>query len=191
MKRKSLLTILGAILLAIILIWLGGWLWLLAASNTLQNPLARWPVFPVACTTRGCITSATWLQHHQRAAAFSTASLVDIPGPTESFTTIVRHHLLTHATVQAPATLADAGRYREEVLHLNSQEQLDDIFPVSLDEYDRQVILPFLQQEGLRQLHKVETTEELYRILSQQRRVIILPFQYTWNPDQGAVIVGS
>ena len=186
MQRSTLFLRIGIVAGLFIALWFGLWAWLLFTQDPLRHPLARTPLFPIACTTRGCITSTSWLQQHQLTTQFNAATLLDTPAPEETLTTVIRDHLLRHATVRPAVTIEGAARYREEILHITSVDDLPDTISLSLEEYDEMIVLPFLQQEGLRQLHLVESTEELYEILTKQRPVLLLLFNYHWNSARGA-----
>ncbi len=168
--------------------WLVLWIWLLSAKQPLQHPLASYPLWPVACSTRGCVTSSSWLLQHQLQLAFAQALYQDMPSPEKSLTTAVRQHILAQAFLRSPVTVSEAKRYREEVLHISDREQLKNILDLPLADYDTNVILPLLQQEALRQERKTESREELYGQLSKERLIILLPFQLRWNKDSGEAV---
>jgi hypothetical protein len=140
---------------------------------------------------RGCIPSSDWLTSHQRTISFARATNQKIPSPSQTLTTVIRQHLVNHASLRSPVSLADARRYREEILHVRNEAQVKDILNEPLSFYDEQVILPFLQQEALKQQHRVESTEELYTLLSQDRAVVILLFRYRWDADRGEVVASE
>ncbi len=178
------------ILLAIFLplaVWFGLWLWILASAQPINNPLAGYPLWPVACSTRGCITTSAWSVQHQLGVQFAKATASDAPSPETSLTTAMRRHLVDHASVQQPMTLADARRYREDVLNVKNSGQLQNLLQVELEVYDENVILPYLRQEVLRGQMSVESTEELYGQLSAQRYMAVLPFHFGWNKEKGEV----
>lgn len=188
MLRHKLLWGLYSVIGVLVVAWIGTYIWVLTAVDIVDHPLANLSVYPIACTTRGCVTTKTLLEYHKIALAFSAASLVDAPSLEKSFTTIVRRNLAAHAFVQSPATPANAKRYREEILHITTEEQLRATLDMSLEDYDTQVIIPFLQQEALREERSAESPEELYSILSSERYVIVLPFHYKWDKTTGSVV---
>jgi hypothetical protein len=188
MQKKHL--VIGALTLpAIALVtWIVTWLWLLAVSNPLDHPAARFPLWPVACSTRGCVTSASWVRQHDVTTTFARATGEREPLPEQSLTTVIRHHIVRYAFLRSPVTPADASRYRENVLRITQEDQLQTAVGMSLAAYDREIILPFLKQEALRQQHEVESTGELYAILNQDRFILLLPFQLRWDTTTGEVM---
>lgn len=149
--------------------------------------VASWG-WPVACTARGCTSHKTWSKQIKIDAQFARATKQAIPPREVSLTTIVRRHLVENALPRTPATLADARRYREEILHLKDEAAVQQISGLTLEEYDTFVILPFLQQAALQQQHKAETPEELYIILSREHFVLILSWRLKWDKESGRVV---
>lgn len=188
MSKKLLLIITGSVVGVLIFIWLGLYIWLLTMQNPLNHPLVGMPLWPIACTTRGCVTSSTWATYHELMNTFARISEQTEPNPEASFTTAVRRHLVSNAFLQSPVTLQDARRYREEILKLTRDDQLQGVVPVTLTTYDQEVVLPLLQQEALRQQNSVESTEELYSTLTQDRPVLILPFVFQWDGNAGSIV---
>lgn len=178
----------GIALTALIFMLLGGWVWVLASQEPLHNPLARIMPWPVACTTRGCVTTQTWAQQAALDAYFAQTVGQEAARLDESLTTVVRRHLIAHAFVVEPITAADARRYREEILHLKDDAIVQAAVGVTAEEYDRLMIVPFLQQAAVQQQRKAESPTELYRALAGERWVIILPFSLRWDTDTGSVV---
>lgn len=174
-----------ALILALVL---GGWIWILASREPLHNLWARILPWPVVCTTRGCVTTKAWAIQVALSAQYTSRVQEAVPSALESLTTAVRRHLLTHAFVVKPVTVADARRYREEILHLKDEAQIQDVTGVSSEQYDQQVILPFLQQAALQQQRNAESVDELYAGLAQERWVLVLPFHLRWDKDSGSVV---
>ncbi len=187
MSRKITFWSLLVIGIAAVL-WLISWLLVLSSNEPINSPLSRIPVWPVACTSRGCITSAGWLAVHRPVVGFAQATKQPVPSSRQTFTTAIRQHLVEHAFLQSPITLADARRYREEVLRITNSDQIKEIIGQPLEYYDEHAILPFLQQEALKQQRKVESTQELYSLLAKERIVIVLPFGYGWDKEKGETI---
>ena len=158
----------------------------------LASPLgalpASWLPWPVVCSTRGCVTTWDWQRQQTLAEAFAQAS--DSPPPTSAatLTTLVRQHLVRFATATSDVTLADAARYREEILNVSSTEQLQETLPVTLEEYDELIVLPYLAQESLRHHQRAETPADLHQKLASERLLIVLPFQLRWNAGNATVI---
>ncbi len=185
---KPLYLSIASIVFLLFLGWVGILTSIVLKDNPLDHSLARLPLWPVACSTRGCVTTATWAQYHTEHIAFSQSTQQEHPTPVESLTTVVRRHLLDNAFVKNPASMADARRYREEILHITSQDQLQKVgIQSSLIEYDADVILPLLLQEALRQQRQVESTDELYAQLAKERFILLLIPAWRWDKDTGAV----
>src|SRR3989344_7617407 len=157
MSGKKILTIVGLIVAALLLFGVGIYLWFLSSDAPLENPVANLFPWPVACTTRGCITAKTWQQQHALAQAFAATVKQTPPTPTETLTSAIRRELLSYTVIRSPVTLADARRYREEILHVKNEATLVDSFGVTATDYDRLVLMPFLQQEALRQERSLES----------------------------------
>ena len=174
-----------------VIIGLGVWLWLLASPDPLNHPLASVFPWPVACSTRGCVTSTAWHTHTQARVAFAAATQQDQPTSAQTLETLIRHHLSQHALVRSPVTMADVRRYREEILNIKDDKSVNDVTGLNLADYDTQVILPFLQQEALRQQRKVESASELYVGLAKDRAIFILPFGLAWDKTKASVTTNS
>ena len=167
------------------------WAWVLLSPDPLANPLANMFPWPIACSTRGCITTARWQAHLQSRLAFMATTNQAVPTSAEALQTLIRHHLSAHALVRSPVTLADVRRYREEILNIKDDASVTAATGLSLAEYDEQVVLPFLQQEALRRQLKVESIEELYLQLAQDRAIIVLPFALSWDKTKAVVTTNS
>ncbi len=178
-----------ALLVVVLVGYLGVWVSVLAAREPLNHPLAHLRLWPVACSTRGCITTAEWINQHGLALTFARAANQGLPTSSDSLTTAVRRHMVEHAFLRSPVTIADAERYREEVLNTTDAAQLQEILEIDQDSYDSNILLPFLQQEALREQLKVESTQELYGALSADRAVFVLPFYFSWNKEKGEIKV--
>lgn len=187
--RRVRFSIVGlALVVAVpILLLLGTWLWFLFSPNTLIYTLAQKEPWPVACSTRGCVTTQDWARQYVLAEQYATVAGGNRQTSAEALTTVIHHHLLAHAFFKSPVTLADARRYREEVLNVHQNEAIKNVVGVSANDYDQYVILPFLEQEALRQEYKVESTEELYTLLSKERFVVSLLRHYRWNGEKAIV----
>lgn len=163
------------------------WLVILTYRHPLTfGALSRWP-WPVACSARGCITTRTWLHHYELESLFAQKAGQGVPAPEETLTTLIRQHIVRKALVPSPVTLADATRYRTEVLHITDVATIADVTGLSLEDYDQQVILPYLQQEALRQQNKVESLDELFVQLARERLVIVLPNNIWWDKTTARV----
>lgn len=177
----------GGLLVLAVVAWVAAWLWVLSGAMPHEHRLSSWPLFPVACTTRGCITSAQWQQQHSRQGQFAVATNSAAPEPRQSLTTAVRQHLVQHAAVQAPATMTDARRYREEVLQAKDPATVERAVGLTLADYDELVVLPLLQQEAIRLERSMESYDELFAALAKERSVGILAWRYRWDTATGSV----
>lgn len=184
---KKAAVVSGIVVGVVLAVVVSGAIWLYRSDDVLGHPLANVSFWPIACTTRGCVSVGQL--KHQVGLDQSFASLLEVESPTvaSSFTTVVRRHVVEHAFLRSPVTLADARRYREEVLHISEAGSLPDTL-TSLEEYDELVILPFLQQEALREQHSTESMEELYGQLANDRRVWVFPIAYSWESERGAIV---
>ncbi len=90
----------------------GGWTWVLSSQEPLDNPIAGFFPWPVACSMRGCVTTFSWKDQFNLDIRFSAITGESRPSSSKSLTTIIRRHLVDNAVVKSPATLADAKRYR-------------------------------------------------------------------------------
>lgn len=149
--------------------------------------VAAWG-WPVACSTRGCISHRAWEEQLAAASQFAQETQTPPPTPAQALTTLIRQHLTRHAFLQSPISLADATRYREEILNLKEADQFQGALQLTLAEYDQKIILPFLQQEALRAQHKVESTDELYSALARERKIFLFWRAFTWDVSKGQVI---
>ena len=184
MNRALRTSLLGVGTFAAVLIAL--YLWVLLAPTT-ASP-ARWLPWPVACSTRGCITTGSWERQRDLNEAFAKASELEVPAPHDALTTLIRQHLVRFATPTTDVTLSDAARYREDILNVSSTEQLQETLPLTLEEYDELIVLPYLAQESLLQQQRAEGPADLYQKLANERLIIVLPFQLRWNIDTATVI---
>ncbi len=184
---KILLSSLTILLVAFLALWL----WVLASSDPAHNLVARYFPWPIACSTKGCVTTLTWQDHLQARRAFATTTEAVPPISAEGLTTLIRQHLARNALVRSPITPADARRYREEILNVKNEAQLQQAINVTLAEYDESVVIPFLQQEALRQERKAESAEELYKQLAEERWIIVLPLGLGWDKTTATVTTNS
>ncbi|PIT98455.1 MAG: hypothetical protein COT71_00585 [Candidatus Andersenbacteria bacterium CG10_big_fil_rev_8_21_14_0_10_54_11] len=171
------------------LVWGSIWLLLLTSATPLESPLADWPLFPIACSTRGCVTSARWQQQQSIQAQFAHTAGEQAPLPAASLTTVVRQHLVHHASVRVPATMGDARRYREEVLQAKDPEQIERATGLTIPQYDKLVVLPLLQQEAVRLERSADNYEILFADLAKDRPIVILAWPYRWDGETGSVAV--
>lgn len=180
---------LWALLTAIFLIALVAivWVFVLTRPEPLAvEKLSRWP-WPVACSTRGCVTTRGWHVQHMAAVKFAEWSEQATPTSIDTLTTLIRQHLVNEAQVRSPVTLEDAHRYRIDVLQLDDEVTVQTATGLSAVEYDRLVLLPLLQQESLRQQMKVESLDELFVQLASQRVIWVPLIDAWWASDTARV----
>lgn len=171
---------------------LGGWaliyLTVLGSRDVLNHPLAEVPLWPVACSSRGCVTSARWRMQQRLQTQFASATGSAAPAREQSLTTAVRQHLVRHAFVRLPVTVEDAQRYREKVLLAIDVEPVQRAVGLTFTDYDRLVLLPLLQQEAVRGERGIEDYGELFKALARERTVGILAWHYRWDAGQASVV---
>lgn len=185
MNRTTIITVIICILLAAV--GLLGWVY--TTTNPLSHPLARWVPVPLACTTRGCITSWSLQRHLAIEDAFSASTKATKPTEAQMLTTLIRQFLVHKAEVRSPISLADARRYREEILKVTDEIVILNATGLTLDEYDNLIVSPFLEQENLRQARHAETTTEVFRQLAAERWVVVLPVSWYWDSEAAEVRV--
>lgn len=188
-KRLTMRTpLIIGITLAFLLLTLGGLLIAsLTGSSILDNKLAAWAPIPLACTTRGCITSWSLEQQATIEEHYSNATQAEQPTEVQILTTLVRQFLIHKAEIKSPISPADARRYRQEILKLNSDDTITSATSLTPDEYDRLIVLPFLEQENLRQARHAESPQDVFSQLSKERWVIVLPFNWYWDKETAEV----
>jgi len=140
------------------------------------------------CSNQGCITTSGWHKHWQARLVFVAAAEQDKPAPEEVLTTLARQHLVDKALISSPVTLGDARRYREEVLLAKDEGQIVEVTGLSLDDYDKLVILPLLKQEVLKQQRGNESLETMFKELAKDRSLWVLPRGLKWDKDLATVV---
>jgi hypothetical protein len=120
--------------------------------------------------------------------AFAEATGQTPPSQADALTTVVRQHLVRNAFLRAPVSKQDAVRYREEVLKARDSQAVRDATGLTLDDYDTFVILPLLQQEALRQERRVESLDELFKLLAAERPVFVLAWPLKWDRGVAKVV---
>lgn len=174
----------GLILVLVIVLWVS----VLFSKQPLRHPLISAFPWPIACSRRGCVSSRTWARLWQTQTTFAQTTDTAVPTEAQTLTTAVRRHLVQKALVRSSLSMADVRRYREEVLHLKDPAMAQEHTGLSLTQYDRFVLLPFLQQEELGQRQQVATLPDLFRQLSQERSVFILPRGLVWDIEKAEVV---
>jgi len=161
--------VIGVIILVAFFSWYFGW-------------------WPVACTTRGCVTAKAWAEQQELARKFAAFAGQEEPHPNDTLTTLLRQHLVRKAPGFSASSIGDAKRYREEVLQLTNEDLVGKATGVDIDVYDEKVLLPLLEQEGLRQQTQVESLDELFVQLSGQRRIWVLLNDARWDPQTARLV---
>lgn len=184
--RRTILLLLSAAGL-IVLLLLGGWSWVLVAKQPLEVPISGWLPWPVVCSTRGCITTWSWARQQTATEVFAKLSGREQPSTLQSLTTLVRQHLAHFGQLKSPITLAAAQRYRTEILHATEDQKIQEATGLTLAAYDELVIMPFLEQESLRQQRRAESVEDLYAQLAGERWIVALPWHLTWSKQEARV----
>lgn len=187
LRTKHAIYILGGILLLAFLSLTGLFVYVLSSTNPAEHSWIGSNPWPIACSTKGCMTTQDWARQYTLAQSFATLTGAPKQTPTEAFTTVIRQHLLAHAFLKSPITKAEAKRYREQVLRISDDRFLNSTLGLSADEYDRYVIMPFLQQEALRKTKELKDSTALYVALSKERFILLLPWHFTWDTDKGIV----
>ncbi len=187
MHRKLIITISSVVLFLIILL-AAGWVWVLLARNPLSVPVATWLPWPVACSTRGCITTREWQYQHVATEVFAHLAAREQPTPVQSLQTLIRQHLAHYGQLTSSVTPAAAQRYRSEILHATDEAKIKEATGLSLAGYDELVVMPFLEQESLRQQRRAESPDDLYKQLASERWVAVLPWHLTWDKGEGKVV---
>jgi hypothetical protein len=187
MNHKRLFITASAVAVIIIFLLIG-WAWVLLTSQPLNVPIATWLPWPVVCSTRGCITARDWQRQQTAVALFAQRSKREQLSPVESLTTLARQHLAHYGQFKSPVTDAAAARYREEILNGTDENKIKEATGLSIADYDELVVKPFLEQESLRQQRRAETAEDLYKQLANERTIIVLPRNLTWNKQEAKVI---
>ncbi|MBI3251505.1 MAG: hypothetical protein HYZ62_01180 [Candidatus Andersenbacteria bacterium] len=165
----------------------GTWIRFLLAETPFHYAWVQ-GAWPLACSTRGCITTADWARQFEVAKRFAVFTGGAAQTPAQALTSALRQHLLSHAFFKSPVTVADAKRYRQEILNVQRTDFLETNLGMSAEEYDQYVILPFLEQQALMGQYKAESTEELYKLLSQERFLVLFTWHYRWDRATGSIL---
>lgn len=182
MSRALIVSLSAAGLLAGGFIALGLWTYL--SASPLGVPLSGFFPWPIACSTRGCVTSRTWHAQAERSARVAQATGQDEPREEKVLNTLIRQHLSHYAQLRSPVGIPEAQRYRREMLNI-PDEMVAQSAGLSAYEYDLYFLVPFLEQERLRQARSAESADELYAMLAKERWVFALPRAISWNREEG------
>jgi hypothetical protein len=172
-------------LAVVLLMFLGGLIaWTYVSRDMLGVPLARMLPWPVSCSTRGCITTRAWANQVERAENIARATKYEIPTQKQVLNTLIRQHLAHFGQLRSPIGIKEAQRYRRDILNM-PDEKVAQAAGLSPYEYDQYFIVPFLEQESLRQERSAESVDELYRLLAGERYVFVLPAHLKWDRSEG------
>src|SRR3990167_7454980 len=149
MRRYYLVIIITP--LAMVIVTAGLYIWVLASHNPVNNPVARFIPWPVACTTRGCITTLDWQRAMKMSSAFAARTNMSAPTPESTLGTLITQHLVHFGQLQNPINASDAKQYRENILNIKNDTDIKTATGLTTEDYDTYVIEPFLEQESLRQ----------------------------------------
>lgn len=185
---KQAIYLLCGIILIVLLAFIGAWGFLLMSSKPATYAWAKSSPWPVACSNKGCLTTHDWARQITLAEKFAATTGVNKATPAEALTTLVRQDLVANSFLKSPITRADAKRYRQDVLKLTDGDFIQSTVGVSADDYDRYVILPFLQQEALLKTRNIKAVDELYAQVSKERTVVLLTKHFRWDASKGAVV---
>ncbi len=173
-----------AVILVFIIAMLG---WTLTASDPSITAPGKWLPVPLACTSNGCVTSWDLARQTSLEATFADATSAPAQSITDMATTLVRQHLVHHAEVKSPISRADGQRYREEILNLTNETAIATATGLSANDYDEQVVVPFLEQENLRQARSAESANDLFSQLAGEQSVFALHLRWDWNKETAII----
>jgi len=175
------------ILMSPLLLWILLWISITLSRDVYQHQLSESGLWPIICSTRGCVTTSGWHKHYRARQVFARETGQTAPTPEEALTTLARQYLVDKALGDSPVTLASARRYREEVLQAKDEDKILKATGLNLDDYDELVILPLLKQEVLRQRKKSANLEEMFGQLAKERKLWVLPVGLVWDKETAEV----
>ena len=143
---------------------------------------------PVACGSHGCIRVVDATAQREYDSAFARSTNAKQPSEQEIFTTLLRRYLLTHAATTSSVSLRDAVQYRTDILHTTDPAIVQMLGFSSFEEYDKLVLVPFLQQEVLMKERRIDTPSALYTRLAQEQSIFLFKTGYKWNKATGEVV---
>src|SRR3989344_3113982 len=143
---------------------------------------------PIACGSHGCIRKSDIAAQRVYDNAFARSTNSHEPVEQATLTTLVRRYLITHATTTSSVSLTDAELYRADILHATDPEIVQKLGFASFEEYDRLVLVPFLQQEALMKERHIKNPSALYARLAQEQSIFLSMNGYKWNKATGEVV---
>lgn len=179
--------IVALVLGLVVFVFLVTWGFVLASPAPLSNRALSGFSWPVVCSTRGCITTRQWERQRTVERAFAAANALPERGINEALTTLVRQHLVRHASLKSTVTSEDVTRYRTTILNVADDAPTLHQTGLNAKDYDKTVVLAFLQQEALRQQHTVESLSELFTLLSKERFIVVLPRGLWWDKNTATI----
>lgn len=188
LSKEQVVGVFLMILVSPVLFWLLLWGSLLLSSSVYTHDLSKAGLWPIICSTRGCVTTSSWHKHYQARLVFAETTKAQAPSPEEALTTLARQHLVDSAMVKWPVTIREARRYREEVLRVQDEAKILETTGMSVDDYDRFVILPLLKQEVIREQMGVKEFEEVFISLANKHKLWVLPRGLIWDKETATVV---
>jgi hypothetical protein len=188
LSRKQVVALFLIILMSPVLFWLLLWASILTSSDVYTHDLSKTGLWPIICSTKGCVTTSGWHKHYQSLSFFNQATENDAPNPEEALTTLARQHLVNKAMSNWPVSIREARRYREEVLQVKDEQKILATTGMSVGDYDKYVILPLLKQEVLKEQKNIQEIDELYKQLSNERKMWVLPRGLIWDKETATVV---
>lgn len=143
---------------------------------------------PIACGSHGCIRATDATAQHRYDSAFARSTNGQEPSEQAVLTTLVRRYLLAHAATTSSVSLNDAAQYRTEILHATDPKILKKLGFSSFEEYDKLVLVPFLQQDSLMKERHADNPSVLYARLAQEQSIFFFKKGYRWNKATGEVV---
>lgn len=188
LSREQVIGVFLIILMSPVLLWVLLWASILLSNSVYTYNLSRVGLWPLICSSRGCVTTSGWYKHYKARIVFAEAAGMDAPSPEETLTTLARQHLVNKAIVSWPVTMREAKRYREEVLQIRDEVKILETTGMSLDDYDKFVILPLLKQEVLKEQMEIAEFDELFRKLAEKHKLWVLPRGLMWDKETATVV---
>lgn len=134
------------------------------------------------------MTTWAWQRQQTATEVFANLSEREQPPIAQSLTTLTRQHLAHWSQLKSPVTIAAATRYREEILNATDETLIRQTTGMSVADYDKLVILPYLEQESLRAARRAESPDDLYKQLASERWLVVLPWHLKWDRGEGKVL---
>jgi hypothetical protein len=163
---------------------LGFFLGLITIIGLRQSDIKPWPV---ACSLRGCISWSDWDGQIELEESFTKYGETENRSAADALTTLIRQHLVSESPGIHLVTDEDVMRYRQSLLHID-EEVLKNELNLTVNEYDKLVVRPFLEQETVGELRKVESRSELFVLLASERPIWVMAWGYQWDSTKAQVV---